>query len=169
MMMLNGAKPPVLPRGLLRLVRWLPPILLCLAVPSPCVGGAPVTEGVWLMDAKVAVQIFDCGEMMCGRIIWLIIPRDAQGVLNRDLRNPDAALRQRPLCGMTILWALHPVGSDKWEGGWFYNPFDGETYRVSARLKSADVMTARIYRGLPLFGKTKTLQRVVHGTVEGWC
>ena len=121
------------------------------------------------MDSQVAVQIFECGDLLCGRIVWLVIPRDAKGALNRDLRNPDVKLRGRLLCGLTVLWGLHPVGDDSWERGWFYNPLDGNTYRVSAKLKSPDLIVARIYRGIPLFGKTKTLQRVVHGTVEGWC
>ncbi|MGZ5814708.1 MAG: DUF2147 domain-containing protein [Croceibacterium sp.] len=144
--------------------------LLCMAVQlSRADAATPVTNEVWLMDARVAVQMFDCGDLLCGRIIWLVIPRDAQGVLRSDQHNPDTALRQRPLCGLTVLWALHPKGADRWEGGWFYNPDDGKTYRVSAKLTSADVITARVYRGIPIFGKTKTLQRVPHGKVEGWC
>lgn len=129
----------------------------------------PVTNEVWLMDSQVAVQMFDCGNLLCGRVVWLLIPQDAQGVLTSDQRNPDPALRQRPICGLTVLWALNPKGTDRWESGWFYNPYDGKTYRVSARLTSADLIVARIYRGVPIFGKTKTLQRVPHGTVKGWC
>ncbi len=68
-----------------------------------------------------------------------------------------------------MLWNLHPVGPDRWREGWFYNPDDGKTYRVSARLKSDDVMVARIYVGIPLFGQTKTLVRVPQGVTEGWC
>lgn len=128
-----------------------------------------VTDDVWLMDSKVAVQIFECGDLMCGRIVWLVVPRDALGNLDRDKNNPDPALRQRSLCGLTILWGLTSTDPGRWEGGWLYNPFDGETYRFSAKLTSADTITARVYRGFPLFGRTKTLQRVPHDTVEGWC
>ena len=73
---------------------------------------------------------------------------------------PSAA---SPCCGACA------KGVDRWEGGWFYNPFDGNTYRVSAKLTSADLIVARIYVGVPIFGKTKTLERVAHGTVDGWC
>jgi uncharacterized protein (DUF2147 family) len=121
------------------------------------------------MDSQVVVQMFDCGNLLCGRVVWLVIPRDAQGVLTSDQRNPDPKLRQRSICGLTVLWALHPKGTDRWEGGWFYNPYDGKTYRVSARLTSADLIVARVYAGVPIFGKTKTLQRVPHDTAEGWC
>jgi len=142
--------------------------LMVLAVPRT-MAVAAVPEGVWLIDGKAAVQIFDCTGPLCGRILWLRTPRDPQGRLNRDRNNPDPALRQRRLCGLTILWGLRSTGVDRWRGGWFYNPDDGTIYNVSAELRSADQLVARIYLGLPFFGETKTLLRVPHGTSDGWC
>ena len=130
---------------------------------------AAVPGGVWLIDGKAAVQIFGCGGLLCGRILWLQTPRDPQGRLNLDKNNPDPALRQRRLCGLTVLWGLRSTGTDRWGGGWFYNPEDGKTYNVSAELRSADLIVARIYLGVPFFGETKTLLRVPHGTSAGWC
>ncbi len=120
--------------------------IILLAVPRTTLWAA-VPQGVWLMDLRVALQIFDCGSLLCGRILWLLIPRNPQGELDRDKNNPNPALRQRLLCGLTVLWGLRPAGPDRWQGGWFYNPDDGRTYDVSARLKSADVLIARIYLG----------------------
>jgi uncharacterized protein (DUF2147 family) len=130
---------------------------------------AAVPEGVWLIDNKAAVQIYDCAGLMCGRIIWLLVPRNEIGQLDRDKHNPDPALRQRQLCGLTMIWNLHPDGPNRWKDGWFYNPDDGKTYRESAQLASANVMVARIYVGVPLFGQTKKLVRVPHGVTAGWC
>lgn len=121
------------------------------------------------MDGRVAVETFDCDGLMCGRIVWLAVPRDAQGVLDRDKNNPNPELRERSLCGLTILWDLHPVSADRWRSGWFYNPDDGQTYRVSARFISDDAIRARIYVGLPIFGENRSLIRVPHGVSEGWC
>jgi len=153
--------------------------LLVAAISLPAVPGAKaqaqppappgVPEGVWLLEDKAAVDIFDCGGLMCGRIVWLQVPRNLLGQLDRDFRNPDPALRGRELCGQTILWGLHPNGPDRWKDGWFYNPDDGVTYRFSAQLKSADVMAARIYQLIPLFGQTKRLVRVAQAVSEGWC
>jgi len=136
------------------------------AQPPPQPG---VPQGVWLLEGKAAVGIFDCEDLMCGRILWLNVPRNSVGQLDRDKHNPDPALRQRELCGQTIIWGLRPDGPDRWKDGWFYNPDDGITYRFSAQLKSADVMVARIYLLIPLFGKTKTLVRVSQDVSEGWC
>lgn len=142
--------------------------LLLIAVPC-AIARAALLDSVWLMDGKVAVQIFDCNGLLCGRVLWLQIPRDPQGVLNRDKHNPDPALRQRGLCGLTVLWNLHPDGPNRWRDGWFYNPDDGRTYKVTAELTSDDLITARVYTLLPLLGQTRVLQRVQHGTSDGWC
>ncbi len=130
---------------------------------------AAASEGVWLLEGEAALQTFNCGGLMCGRIVWLQRPSGPHGEPRGDENNPDPALRQRRLCGLTILWGLHPVGPDRWQGGWFYNPDDGETYSVSAELRSADVLVARIFLGLPFFGETKTLLRVPHRASAGWC
>jgi uncharacterized protein (DUF2147 family) len=128
-----------------------------------------VPQGVWLVDGKAAVQIYDCRRLMCGRILWLQVPRNPLGQLDRDKHNPNPALRQRQLCGLTMLWNLRPAGPNRWEDGWFYNPDDGGTYRVSAQFKSDDILVARIYQGISLFGQTKTLVRVRRGVSAGWC
>src|SRR3954447_20761064 len=83
-------------------------------------------QGVWLIDNEVAVQVFDCSNLLCGRVLWLSIPRDPQGRLVLDKKNPEPALRQRPLCGLTIFWGLRPAGPDRWTDGWLYNPDDGK-------------------------------------------
>lgn len=145
-------------------------LAVALLIVTPyAIARAALLDSVWLMDGKVAVQIFDCNGLMCGRILWLQIPRDPQGLLDRDKHNPDPSLRQRGLCGLTILWNLQPDGANRWRDGWFYNPDDGRTYRVTAELTSDELITARVYTLLPLLGQTKTLQRVLHGTSDGWC
>jgi uncharacterized protein (DUF2147 family) len=126
-------------------------------------------EGVWLMEGDAAVQIFDCNGLLCGRILWLHAPNDSQRQLKRDKRNPDPALRQRELCGLTVLWDLRSTRPNQWDGGWFYNPDSGKTYNVKMELTSSDALVARFYLGVSLVGETKTLRRVLHGTSEGWC
>ena len=64
--------------------------LLVLSVPRSTASAA-VPEGVWLIDGRVAVQTFDCGGLLCGRILWLLVARDPQGDLSRDRYNPDPA------------------------------------------------------------------------------
>ncbi len=58
---------------------------------------------------------------------------------------------------------------ERWNSGSLYNPDDGQTYRVSAKLRSADVLVARIYLGVPPFGETKTLQWIAGLGLDGRC
>ena len=118
---------------------------------------------------RVALQIFDCSGFLCGKIVWLLRPDDPAGQPALDHRNPDPALRQRHLCGLTIVWGLRPAGQNHWSNGWLYDPKDGITYHVSARLTSATIITARVYRGTPLVGRTEILVRDPHLRPDGRC
>lgn len=141
---------------------------MIFALPYRTALAAP-PEGVWLVDGKVAIEIFDCGGLKCGRILWLRDSRNSLGELDRDKNNPDPAMKQRRLCGLTIFGGLRLRERDRWTDGWFYNPDDGETYSISVESSAVDGLTARIYRGTPLFGETKTLLQVPHGHSDGWC
>ena len=157
-------------RGGLHLAGSAALLLAFLAYPvSLARAETAVPPGVWLMGTKVAIQIFDCSAMLCGRVVWLKAPLDPQGLLKRDTLNPDPALQERQICGPTIIWNLKPDGANGWKGGWFYNPDDGTTYQTYMKLKSQDVIVARIYLGIPIFGETRQLIRVPHGTSAGWC
>lgn len=140
------------------------------AVPGAA-ASAPVRDaGAWFVDGTgAALQIFNCRGLLCGRIVWLQHARDSAGRAASDNNNPDPASRRRPLCGSTVLRGLRPVGLDRWNSGSLYNPDDGRTYRVLAKLRSSDVLVARVYVGMPLFGETKTLLWVPRLGSEGHC
>lgn len=121
-----------------------------------------------MLPAKAALQIFDCSGALCGRVVWLQQPRNRFGDMIRDIENPNPTLRQRQVCGQTLLWGLRPAGPDRWEGGSLYNPDDGRTYRVNAELRS-DRLMARIYLGVPLLGENRTLLRVPRLDQEALC
>ena len=143
-------------------------VAMCaLWLPSTALAFAP--EGIWLMDNRVALQIFRCGDLLCGRVAWLQVPLNAAGFPDQDRKNPDPALRSRPLCGLTVLRGLRTAGVNRWKGGILYNPDDGKSYDVTAELNSPDKMTARIFIGIPLLGKTKELVRLPPSNWGGAC
>jgi len=86
-----------------------------------------------------------------------------------DHLNPDPKLRQRPLCGLTILWGLRPNGAGHWSNGWLYDPHDGHTYNVTAGVSSPNRISARVYRGVPFFGRTEMLIRDPQLSSHGHC
>ena len=142
---------------------------------GPC-RAAPAADhrahGVWMIEDEVAIAVADCGgDSLCGRIVWLRDARDTAGRPKRDEMNPDAALRDRPLCGLVVLDGLLPVPDepDKWDAGSFYDPRNGRSFGLLATLASADVLVARVYIGMPFLGLNQTLLRVPQGSGEGWC
>jgi uncharacterized protein (DUF2147 family) len=149
-------------------------MLLLVAATMAGVTGAPMAsgkgpQGVWLIEGQAAVQIDDCNGLLCGRLRWLQAPHDADGKLKRDKRNPDPAMRQRELCGLTLLWDLHSAGPGHWDDGQFYNPQSGKTYGMKMELTPFDALVARFYDGISLLGETKALSRILLGTSKGWC
>lgn len=149
------------------LVLLLASTMALIAHAFPASAGVP--EGVWLVDGEAAVQIFECNSLLCGKIRWLQAPRDSQGQPKRDKRNPDPTLRQRDLCGLTVIRDLRSSGPNHWDDGWFYYPDSGKTYNIKMELVASGALVARLYLGTSLVGESKTLKRVVQGTSEGWC
>ncbi len=150
-------------------------VALALALVSPTasraadVAPAPVPGGNLahaLGGGRADIQLHG---QLCGQLVWVYKPRDSEGELRRDPKNPDPALRWRPACGQTVLWGLEPAGPGHWKNGWLYNPDDGITYRVRIELRSDDTLLARVYLGLPLLGKTWTMSSVERLSSEGWC
>jgi uncharacterized protein (DUF2147 family) len=113
----------------------------------------PVPDGTWLVADRVAFDIFPCNHALCGKITWL--------------RNP--ALRTPEMCGRTIIWGLTSDGPSQWNDGWFLDPENGATYNVSAHVDTIDRISARIYRGFSVFGRTEILKRISAHSLAGWC
>lgn len=135
-------------------------LALYLALAAPALGAAGVS-GVWINPKEsVAVEIEPCAGRLCGRIVWLKKPRNADGELKRDRDNPDPERRDALLCGLRILGGFKPDGEGRWRDGWIYNADDGETYQARLRLKGGDRLEVRGYVMLPLFGRSQTWRRV---------
>jgi uncharacterized protein (DUF2147 family) len=142
---------------------------LLLLVVSARPAASEVPDGTWLLANRVALDVFECSGLVCGRIVWLLRPRTPSGQPDVDHLNPDPALRQRQLCGLTILWGLQADRPDHWSNGALYDPQDGITYDVTAERTAPDRISARVYRGVPLFGRTEILIRDPQLSFDGRC
>ena len=71
--------------------------------------------GTWLTQGgNSRIRIADCGGALCGTIVWLKEPNDAEtGKPKTDKNNSDAAKRSRPLIGVQIVLGMKPAGADK--------------------------------------------------------
>lgn len=127
--------------------------ILAVLLVVPFTAWADNPDGTWLVSQRIAFEIFPCRDDLCGKIVWL--------------RNPQ--LRTSANCGRTIVWGLTATSPTEWDDGWFYDPENGKTYNVRAHADSPDRITARIYDGIPFFGRTENLSRIAPHSLEGWC
>ncbi|HYE46083.1 MAG TPA: sterol desaturase family protein [Caulobacter sp.] len=75
-------------------------------------------------------------DTLCGRIVWLWKCDDPGGRRRTDTRNPDKALRSRPLVGIEIVRGLRETAPGVWSGGSIYNPDDGRTYTGTVKVRA---------------------------------
>ena len=116
-------------------------------------------EGRWLSgDGDGWIEIERVGNSLVGKIAGS--PNDKPGDSPRfDDLNPDPALRDRPLLGMTILSGFTYEGDGRWTGGRIYDPNSGKTYRATIRQINANKLKLRGYIGISLFGRSDTWTR----------
>jgi uncharacterized protein (DUF2147 family) len=112
-----------------------------LAAPAVRAQGATEPTGVWLTQAGDArVRVSKCGGGICGVIVGLRDPNDpATGKPQVDDKNPNPALRNRPMIGLPLFSGMHPAGPNKWSGQ-IYNADDGSTYASSISVTGPDTL-----------------------------
>ncbi len=119
--------------------------------------------GRWYAEGGAAkVEITDCGDELCGRVVWLRSPFDENGCELRDRYNPVPERRGRQVLGLPILAGLARESdtSPTWTGGSLYDPSSGNTYRASLTVTDDHRLQLRGYVGIPLLGRTTSWFRV---------
>ena len=130
------------------------------AVPAAAVvllfaGSARAQSPVGIWDTGEShVEIYECGERLCGRIIALDEPLDADGKEKTDKNNPDPALRGRPIIGMDLIAGFSRESDRKWVGGTIYDPHNGKSYKCKMSIQDDGTLKVRGYVGVSLFGRT---------------
>ncbi len=133
-----------------------------LASPLDSAGQAAVL-GDWMTEnGDWVVRISPCNGKLCGRLVVLSKSRRPDA-MRLDARNPNPAERSRPLCGLSLLGGFTASDTpEKWQGGWVYDPQNGETYASHMWLDGPDTLKIRGYVLTPLLGRNETLKRVTH-------
>jgi uncharacterized protein (DUF2147 family) len=112
-----------------------------LAAPSARAQGVIEPTGVWLTQAGDArVRVSKCGGGICGVIVGLKEPIDpATGKPQVDDKNPNPALRKRPVIGLPLFSSMQPAAPGKWSGQ-IYNADDGSSYASNVSLTGPDTL-----------------------------
>ena len=70
------------------------------------------------------ISVYKCGPGLCAKIVKVADPS------RKDVNNPDAKLRSRPVEGIVIMNGAQKSGANGWSGK-LYNTLDGQTYSGS--------------------------------------
>jgi uncharacterized protein (DUF2147 family) len=118
--------------------------------------------GVWADDTGDShIELYRCGEELCGRLVWLRQPTDANGKPRLDEHHPEASQKSRPLLNLTVLERLtYNASTDRWEDGKIYDPENGRTYSCYVAAAGKDRLEVKGYIGFSMMGKSHYWQRV---------
>jgi uncharacterized protein (DUF2147 family) len=118
--------------------------------------GAEAT-GVWLTQAGDArVRVSKCGGGICGVIVWLRDPiNPATGKPQVDDKNPNPALKSRPIIGLPLFGGMQPSGPNRWSGQ-IYNADDGSSYASHVTVSGPDTLNVEGCVGPLCGGETWT-------------
>jgi len=140
--------------------------IVLLTAATPFAAGPNDISGIWKTDMDEAkVEIYMCEDKICGKIIWLKNPlytESSEGDVGFpviDHKNPDPALRNRPVIGLRILEGFIAKGENNWEDGTFYDPKSGKTYKGKMHLAAPDRLELRGYLLIPFFGRSSVWTR----------
>lgn len=118
--------------------------------------------GLWKNgEGTGIVQIYKKGDKYYGKIVWLKVVNDPDGTPRKDINNPEASLRTRPLKGLENLRSFQYTGDGKWENGNVYDPKTGNDYSCEMTLVNPNTLEVRGFIGISLFGRTDVWKRQV--------
>ncbi len=102
--------------------------------------------GNWLTDkgtSEISIYKAQNGKFN-GKLTWLKEPNEF-GAPKKDKKNPDAALKEKPLVGLLILKDFEYDNSEKnWSKGTIYDPESGKTYDSYMWFKDGDYDALKI-------------------------
>lgn len=115
-------------------------MILCalVALFASAVLNAQSVEGKWKLDDGTSiVEVYPAGNAYNAKIVWLNEPNGSDGQPLKDVKNPDAALKTRPVLGLNILNDLKFDGK-RYSGGSIYDPGNGKTYKCTMEINPKD-------------------------------
>ncbi len=124
------------------MIRFVPRFLQAAILASVTVAAAPALAstsptGIWIdHTGRGAVEIKQCGNNLCGNVVWL-----------EDGANAEA-------CGLQILGNVKPVARNRWDRGWIYDPDKDTKYDVEITVLRSGKLKILGYAGTKWFSET---------------
>jgi uncharacterized protein (DUF2147 family) len=105
------------------------------------------------------ILIYKKGNKYFGKLDWIKVPNDEGGKPKVDKKNPNDALKSRPMLGLELLKDFVFDGDDMYVDGNIYDPQNGKTYSCKMTLDGTK-LKIRGYIGISLIGRTEVWTRV---------
>ncbi|MPT30943.1 MAG: DUF2147 domain-containing protein [Chryseobacterium sp.] len=111
-------------------------------------------------DVKLKFEIFQQNGKYFGKLLWASNMFEADGKTpKKDFKNPDVKLRNRSRQNIINITNL-TFDDGEYSGGKLYNPTDGNSYSLKAKLTDINNLQFRGYMGVSLLGKTMKFRRI---------
>jgi uncharacterized protein (DUF2147 family) len=111
-----------------------------VALTTPAAANEPT--GIWLdHTGRGAIEITNCGDALCGRIVWL-----------KDTAHGKT-------CGTQVIGNVKAVSAGKWDKGWIFDPEEKARYSVEITTVSSDRLKVMGYLGSKMLSETMTWRR----------
>lgn len=94
-----------------------------------------------------------------GKIVWLKNPKDENGHVKTDTKNPNESLTSKPIQGLEIL-SDFVFDGEKWTDGKIYDPKSGKTYSCNITLREDRNLNIRGYIGISIIGRSEVWKKV---------
>ena len=137
--------------------------LLLTLLPSVVQATAPAHDerltGIWFTEDKEgAVEIYPCGQALCGKLVWFKPSAAPQAGV--DERNPKPERRGQSLCNLQFMGGFTRESNGGYSSGWIYSPRHGATFSASLNPGATrDELVVRGYFVFSLFGQSQTWHR----------
>ena len=145
---------------------WAFSVVVMLAATAAFGATSNDVIGPWQTEGNSSLlEIVRCGDKLCGKVVWLKNPNYVSlkdgpvGTPKIDRKNPDPALRSRPILGLQVMEGLTATGDNRWEHGTCYDPESGKSYQCKVHLEKPDRLEVRGFVGFSLLGRTYVLTR----------
>ena len=127
-----------------------------VAMTSAASAGPAAVDGAWRNeDGEGIVEIAACAAdatAKCGKIVWIKKPLGDDGKPQRDVKNKDASLQKRSVCGLEVISGMKPLPDGSYTGGSLYDPEEGYTYKGTMQLDGIQLKVTGFIE-TPVLGK----------------
>jgi uncharacterized protein (DUF2147 family) len=118
--------------------------------------------GKWESSEKtLIVQVYKADNKFAAKLIWYADTGGKPMNYWTDKRNPNPALRNRKLIGMSVLQDMvYRAATNSWEDGTIYESKYGREWSASAYIDKNGLLKVKGYWHFKFIGRTMTFMRM---------